>query len=92
MKGKKDTFLSNSTNEHCMINVISTEVKKAGCYVFHSLYDADVDIELSFLEFSTTVIGEDADLCYYCIMQTLIQNHCTLKVVKSQTKWKFVTL
>ena len=45
-----------------MINVISTEVKKAGCYVFHSLYDADVDIELSFLEFSTTVIGEDADL------------------------------
>ena len=49
-----------------MINVISTEVKKAGCYVFHSLYDADVDIVRlnvqSFLEFSTTVIGEDADL------------------------------
>ena len=65
-EGKKDIFLSNSTNEHCMINVISTEVKKAGCYVFHSLYDADVDIVRlnvqSFLEFSTTVIGEDADL------------------------------
>ena len=63
---KKDFFLSNSTNEHCMIKVISTEVKKAGCYVFHSLDDSDVDIVRlnvrSLLECSTTVIGEDTDL------------------------------
>ena len=49
-----------------MIKVISTEVKKAGCYVFHSLDDSDVDMVRlnvqSLLECSTTVIGEDTDL------------------------------
>ena len=71
-KEKKDVFLSNSTNEHHMINVISTEIKKAGCYGVHSHDDADVDIVKlilqnslilqSSLECSITVIGEDADL------------------------------
>ena len=49
-----------------MINVISTEVKKAGCYVFHSHDDADVDIVKlavqSSLECPVTLIGEDTDL------------------------------
>ena len=65
-KEKKDVFLSNSTNEHHMINVISTEIKKAGCYGVHSHDDADVDIvKLNVqgsLECSTTVIGKDTDL------------------------------
>ena len=35
-KGKKDAFLRKTAIKHCVINVISTEVKKAGCCAFHS--------------------------------------------------------
>ena len=41
---KKDVFLSNTANKQSIINVISTEHKKAGCYVIHSNDDADVGI------------------------------------------------
>ena len=64
--GKKDVFVSNTENKQRTTNVISTELKKAGCYVFHWHDDANVDIvELaveSSLECPRTVTGEDTDL------------------------------
>ena len=65
-QGKKDVFISNTANKQHIINVVSTELKKAGCYVFHSHDDADVDIiklvVQSSLKCPATVIGEDTDL------------------------------
>ena len=43
-KEKKDVLLSNTANKQLIMNVISTELKKARCCVFHSHDDADVDI------------------------------------------------
>ena len=43
-KEKKDALLSNTANKQLIMNVISTELKKARCCVFHSHDDADVDI------------------------------------------------
>ena len=43
-QGKKDTFLKNTVNKHRVINVISTKLREAGCYVFHSFDNAHLDI------------------------------------------------
>ena len=34
----------NTASKHRVINVILVEIKKPGCNVFHSYYDADIDI------------------------------------------------
>ena len=41
---KKDAFLKNVTNKHCVINVILTDLKKPECNAYHSYDDADIDI------------------------------------------------
>ena len=43
-QGKKNVFLTSTMNEHREINVISTELKKAGCNVHHLFDDTDIDI------------------------------------------------
>ena len=43
-QGKKNAFLRNTANKHRVINIISTELRKAGCYSFHSYDNADLDI------------------------------------------------
>ena len=43
-QGKKDAFLRNIANKHCVINAISTGIRKAGCNALHSHDDADIDI------------------------------------------------
>ena len=44
-QGKKDEHLKNIANEHRVINVISTDLQKAGRNMFHSYEDADIDIK-----------------------------------------------
>ena len=41
---KKDAFLKNVTNKHCVINVILTDLKKLECNAYHSYDDGDIDI------------------------------------------------
>ena len=38
---KRKAFLRNTANKHCVVNVVSTEIKKAGCNVFE---DSDIAI------------------------------------------------
>ena len=64
-QGKKDVFLSNPANKQLIINIISTKLKKARCYVFHSHDDAVDIVKLavqSSLECHATVIGGEIDL------------------------------
>lgn len=83
-QAKKDVFLSNIANKQSIINVISTEHKKAGCYVIHSNDDTDVGIVKlavqSSLEYPTTVIGECTDLLRlllsYADVNSKPLNHC----------------
>ena len=92
---KNDAFLRN-TNKHRAINVILTELKKPGCNAFHSYDDADIDItKLSVqnsLKCLITEISESKDLLvlFPSVMQIIIQNHCTLKVTKSKTRYKTI--
>ena len=71
------------------------ELKKAGCYIFHSYDDAADDVKLAVqisLECFTSLIGEDMDSLVPLLYHTGVNsNHCTSKVPKSQTQWKFVT-
>ena len=43
-QGKKDPFLRKTANKHRVFNVISTELRKEGCYAFQSYDNADLDI------------------------------------------------
>ena len=43
-QSKNDAFLRNTSNKHLVINVILTELKKAGCNALHLYDDADTDI------------------------------------------------
>ena len=65
-KEKQDVLLSNTANKQLIMNVISTELKKARCCVFHSHDDADVDIVKAAVQSSlkcpATVTGGEMDL------------------------------
>ena len=43
-QAKKNVFLTSTINELREINVISTELKKAGCNVHHLFDDTGIDI------------------------------------------------
>ena len=90
-QGNKDAFLRNPVNKHSIIIIMLIEYKKAGCNVFHSSDDADIDItNLSVQSSLKCLITEISEkriyLCYCCIKQSIIQNHCTLKATKSKTR------
>ena len=83
-QGNKDAFLTNAVNKHSIINVILTEVKKPGCNTFHS-YDDDVtklSVQSSLKCHITDISEKRIYWCYCCVIQSTIQNHCTLKVKK----------
>ena len=88
-QGKKDAFLRNAVNKHRVINVILAELMKPGCNAFHSYDDDDIDstnfsVQSSLKCLITEISEKMIYLCYCCIMQSIIQNHCTLKVTKSK--------
>ena len=61
--GRKDDFLSRSSNKKGKINLMTMELEKKGCTVINASGDADVDIVKAAVKASkhqpTTMIGED---------------------------------
>jgi len=64
--GRKDDFLSRSSNKQGLIKLVTDELQKKGCTVINAPGDADVDIVKVAIKASqhrsTTLIGEDTDL------------------------------
>ena len=79
-------------NKYLVINVMQTELKKPGCNAFH-LYD-DTYIYITKLSGQSSLkylITENKDLlALFMFMQKIIQNHCSLKVIKSKTRCKMI--
>ena len=65
-QGKKGIFLRNPANKEAITELISAELQKSGYETFQAAEDADYDIVRiaiqSFVDYCTTVIGEDTDL------------------------------
>ena len=64
--GRKDDFLSRSSNKKGKINLMTMELEKKGCTVINASGDADVDIVKAAVKASehqpTTSIVEETDL------------------------------
>ena len=64
--GKKDDFLSNGSNKHALIQLISGRLREKGCHTIQAEGDADLDVVKAAVAMSayksTTLIGEDTDL------------------------------
>lgn len=64
--GRKDDFLTRSSNKEALIKLMTEELEKKGCTVIKASGDADVDIVKAAVKASeiqsTTLIGEDTDL------------------------------
>ena len=77
--GKKEAFLSRDSNKQELINLISVELKKAGCNVLRAKGDADVDIVKAAISEasskSTAVIGEDTDLLVILLYHALAESY-----------------
>ena len=64
--GKKDDFLSNGSNKHALIQLISGRLREKGWHTIQAEGDADLDVVKAAVAMSayksTTLIGEDTDL------------------------------
>ena len=64
-----------------MLHWLNLRKQDVNCYFLHSYNDADIDFtklsgQCSLKCLITNISENGIYLCYYCIVQTIIQNHC----------------
>ena len=75
----KDTFLSNSSNEQCFIQILGEKLVEQGCKVLHDHSDADLQIVntaiKSAISRDTISVGNDTDLLVLLIHRAPLTQH-----------------
>ena len=93
---KKDLFLSNQQNKQRFIELLSDQLRKAGCTTVHADEDADLPLVKTALEKSlernVTLIGEDTDILILLLhhMDTSVSNKVFFmsdRIVKKSKIW-----
>ena len=67
-----------------MLHWLNLRKQDVTCYLLHSYNDADIDFtklrgQCSLKCLITKISENGIYLCYYCMVQTIIQNHCIFK-------------